>query len=200
MALMSEHGHEGVVGATNGAAAAMEELQFTLGEGPCLDASRQGQPVFQPDLARTAPKRWPGFGPAVLEIGIAAIFAFPLQVGGIRLGVLDLYRDHPGVLLDNEISSALIHADAAVLLLLHLQERMSPGAQLHPDLADSFGGRREIHQATGMVSVQTGTSLTEALLLLRAHAFANERPIVEVARDVVGRRLRFDLDEGDNGI
>ena len=115
MALMSGKGHEGLVGATDGAARAMEELQFTLGEGPCMDASGGGRSVFQPDLARTAPARWPGFGPAVLEAGIAAIFAFPLQVGGIRLGVLDLYRDTPGVLDDAEVTAALAYADAAVL-------------------------------------------------------------------------------------
>lgn len=193
MALMSERGHEGVIGATDGVATAMEELQFTLGEGPCLDASRQGQPVFQPDLARTAPGRWPGFGPAVLEIGIAAIFAFPLQVGEIRLGVLDLYRDQPGVLVDDELTTALAHADAAVLLLLHLQDQTGP-TQLHPDLVGGISSRPEVHQATGMISVQASVTLTEALLLLRAHAYTSERPILDVARDVVERRLRFDLD------
>ena len=199
MALMSGKGHEGLVGATDGAARAMEELQFTLGEGPCLDASGGGRPVFQPDLARTASARWPGFGPAVLEAGIAAIFAFPLQVGGIRLGVLDLYRDTPGVLDDAEVTAALVYADAAVLLLLHLQQ-MSPGEGLEPHLADSVSVRSEVHQATGMISMQAATGLTEALLLLRAHAFANERPILDVARDVVLRRIRFDVVRRDNDV
>ena len=191
LALMSDDGHEGVVAATDGAARLMEDLQFTLGEGPCVDSSREGRPVLQPDLARTAPARWPGFGPGVLDAGIAAIFAFPLQVGGIRLGVLDLYRDTKGNLDDQQLTEALVFADAAGVVLLHLQNQMEPGEGLHPQLADALGHRPEIHQATGMITVQAVVGLTEALLLLRAHAFAADRAILDVARDVVGRRLRF---------
>ena len=191
MAMMTDRGHEGVVGATDGAARTMEDLQFSLGEGPCLDASTQGRPVLQPDLARTAPQRWLGFGPAVLEAGVAAIFAFPLNIGGIRLGVLDLYRDTPGNLDQAEVRVALTYADAASVLLLHLQSQMGPDEGLHPQLVDGVSGRPEVHQATGMISVQAAVGLTEALLLLRAHAFAHDRPIIDVAHDVVQRRLRF---------
>lgn len=198
MALMSEHGHEGVVGATDGTARAMEDLQFTLGEGPCMDASSQGSPVLQPDLSRTSSRRWPGFGPAMLEAGVAAIFALPLQVGGIRLGVLDLYRDTSGQLREEEMVAALVYADAAVIVLLHLEGQMEPGQGVHPDLVDAVGHRPELHQATGMVSVQAAVGLTEALLLLRAHAFATETPILAVARAVVARRVRFDLERGDD--
>lgn len=198
MALMSEAGHEGVVGATDGTARTMEELQFALGEGPCIDSSHEGRPVLQPQLSRTAPARWPGFGPAVLDAGIAAIFAFPLQVGGIRLGVLDLYRDTSGNLADSELRDALVYADAAVVVLLHLQGRMEPGQGLHPQLAESVGRRLEVHQATGMIAVQAAVGLTEALLLLRAHAFAIDRSILTVALDVVQRRLRFDAERGHN--
>lgn len=191
LALMSEDGHEGVVAATDGAARLMEDLQFTLGEGPCVDSSREGRPVLQPDLARTAPARWPAFGPAVLDAGIAAIFAFPLQVGAIRLGVLDLYRDTEGNLDDQQLTGALMFADAAVVVLLHLQKQMEPGGDLHPQLGDALGNRPEIHQATGMIAIQAVVGLTEALLLLRAHSFVKDRAILDVARDVVGRRLRF---------
>lgn len=192
LALMTKEGHEGVVAATDGPARVMEDLQFTLGEGPCVDASTEGRPVLQPDLAKTAPARWPAFGPAVLDAGVAAIFAFPLQVGGIRLGVLDLYRDTAGNLEAGQLSDALVYADAAVVILLHLQNQMGPGDGLHPQLADALGSRPEVHQATGMIAVQAAVGLAEALLLLRARAFAVERPILDLARDVVGRRLRFD--------
>ena len=195
LALMSAAGHEGVVAATDGSARVMEDLQFTLGEGPCLDASSQGVPVLQPDLARTAPARWPAFGPGVLEAGMAAIFAFPLQVGGIRLGALDLYRDVAGGLDSPQLFDALVFADAAVVLILHLQNRTEPGEGLHPQLSDPLGNRTEIHQATGMIAVQAAVGLAEALLLLRAHAFSAGRTSLEVARDVVGRRLRIDRED-----
>lgn len=191
MALMTDGGHKGAIAATDGPARLMEDLQFTLGEGPCIEASREGRPVLQPDLARTGTARWPVFGPAVLEAGIAAIFALPLQVGWIRLGVLDIYRDTAGNLDNEELAQALAFADAAVVILVHLQSQVAAGEGMHPQLTETSGNRPEIHQATGMISVQALVGLTEAFLLLRAHSFSAERSILDVARDVVARRLRF---------
>lgn len=189
--LMNDQGPAGLAAATDGPASTMEELQFTLGEGPCVDASVGGRPVLQPELRKTGPSRWPGFGPAAVDAGIEAIFAFPLQVGSIRLGVLDLYRDVPGTLSDLELAEALAFADAATRVLLHLQDQMPLDAGLHPDLVGGAHHRPEVHQATGMISVQADVGLTEALLLLRARAYSSERSIVDVARDVVARTLRF---------
>ena len=191
MALINEGGHSGAIGASDESAEFLEELQASLGEGPCLDASRSGRPVLQPDLAATAVTRWPAFGPAALEAGIAAVFALPLQVGDIRLGILDLYRETAGSLDPHELAEALAFADAAVVVLLHLQNSAGAQGGLHPQLAGAIESAAEVHQATGMIAVQTGVQLADALMLLRAHAYAAERPVREVARDVVARRLRF---------
>jgi len=190
LALMTPAGHAGTVVATDGAATTMENLQNSLGEGPCLDAFRDGRPVLQSDLATTGMSRWPGFTPAALEAGIVSAFAFPLQVGAIRLGVLDFYRDVAGTLGSLELSLALDYAAAATVLLLELQDGTGPG-QLHPHLADATAGNREIHQATGMISVQASVGMTEALLLLRARAYAQERSLKDLAKDVVARRVTF---------
>ena len=198
LALMNDAGHQGVIAATNGPAEVMEDLQFELGEGPCLDASQQRRPVLQPDLASSASTRWPGYGPAVLDAGIAAIFAFPLQVGAIRLGILDLYRETPGNLEPDHLADALAYADAAVVILLHLQGQMQPGQGLHPQLGDPLQNRSEVHQATGLISVQAAVGLAEALLLLRAHAYAADRPILQIAREVLAGTLRFHLEERDH--
>jgi hypothetical protein len=188
--VMTDEGPGAMLAATDGAARVMEQLQFTLGEGPCVDASRQRRPVLQPDLSGTAPKQWPGFAAGALEAGIRAIFAFPLQVGGIRIGVLDLYRDSSGTLQDDELAEALAFADAAVTVLLHLPTGV--GAEdMHPGLVALVEDRAQVHQATGIVAVQAVLGLAEALLLLRAHAFAADRPILDVARDVVARVLEF---------
>jgi GAF domain len=191
LALMTKQGPAGLVAATDGPATTREELQFTLGEGPCVDASRHGHPVLQPELRRTAVSRWPGFGPAALDAGIEAIFAFPLLVGGIRLGVLDLYRDTPGALTSPQMMEALGYADAATRVLLHLQDQMPLGGGLHPDLADLDGNRARVHQATGMVAVQAAVGLTEALLLLRARAYSTGRSINDIAEDVLDGTLHF---------
>jgi hypothetical protein len=192
LALMNDAGHQGVVAATDGSATLMEDLQFTLGEGPCMDASRERRPFLQPDLARTANLRWPGFGPAVLDAGIAAIFAFPLQVGAIRLGILDLYRSAPGNLDPDQLADALAYADAAVAILLHLQGTTATGRGLHAQIDHPLESRAEIHQATGVVSVQAVVDVTAALVLLRAHAFAVDEPILKIARRVLDGTLRFD--------
>ena len=186
LALMTDDGPAGIVAATDGAAMELEELQFTLGEGPCVDASQTGRPVLQPDLALTAPLRWPGFAGGALEAGVRAVFAFPLRVGAIRLGVLDLYRDRAGPLSTDELAEALSFADAATLLLLHAQASTASSGAV-PVLDD----RAEVHQATGVVSVQAAVGLAEALVLLRARAYADERPLGDLARDVLTGTVSF---------
>lgn len=191
MALMTDDGPSGVVlAATDGRAQQMEELQFSLDEGPCVEASRGGRPVLQSDLAATGSVRWPRFGVAVFEAGIRAIFALPLRVGAIRVGVLDLYRDTPGELTGHELAEALAFADAATVVVLHLQDHSASDVD-HSALIGPIDSRAEVHQATGMMTIQLGVGLAEALLRLRAHAYASGRTVSEVATDVVGRRLRF---------
>jgi hypothetical protein len=118
--------------------------------------------------------RWPWFGVAAVDAGVRAVFAFPLRVGGIRIGVLDLYRDTPGRLAAFEVVEALAFADAATEVVLDLQDRAmhdgEPGALIGP-----IECRAVVHQATGMIAVQLGISLVGALLRLRAHAYASER-------------------------
>ena len=196
LALMSADGPTGVVlAATDRAARHLEELQFTMGEGPCVDASREGRPVLQPDLLVAAAHRWPEFTASALTAGVRAIFAFPLQVGAIRVGVLDLYRHTPGHLTDAQFADTLAFADAATLLLLQLQGGRDGAGQIHPQLNGVLESRAVVHQATGMISVQLGVGLGDAMLRLRAHAYAQARPVYNVAGDVVGRRLRFDDSE-----
>jgi hypothetical protein len=192
---MTDSGPGAMLASTDGPARTMEELQFSLGEGPCVDASTTGQPVLQPELALTAPSRWPGFAAGALEAGVRAVFAFPLQVGGVRVGVLDLYRDVEGDLAPSELAEALAFAEAATSVLLHLQAETRPGSG-DGALVSMVDDRAEVHQATGMVSVQSATGLGEALVLLRAHAYAAERPMLDVARDVLTRKLRFDPEPG----
>jgi hypothetical protein len=198
LALMTDSGHQGVLAASDRSARLVEDLQFELGEGPCLDASRSRMPVLLPDLARTAESRWPAFGPAALDAGIAAIFALPLHVGAIRLGALDLYRNITGPLEDDQLAQALTYADAATVTLLHLHDQVSPGDDLHPELGKPLEDRAEIHQATGVISVQASITLIEALLLLRAHAYSAGRPILDVARDVMAKALRFGPESDDD--
>lgn len=194
LSLMTTAGPSAVLASTDGSARVIEELQFSLGEGPCVDSVRTGRPVLHDDLAGTALELWPGFTAGALDAGVAAVFAFPLQVGAITLGALDLCRDTVGPLEDVDVREAMALASAATALLLHLQMISGPG-HVHVDLADSLVDRSVVHQASGMVSAQIESDLADALTVLRARAFASGRPLVEVARDVVARTLRFSHDD-----
>lgn len=180
--------NRGVVCSTNVVSRQIEELQLDAGEGPCVDAAREGGPVMVPDLddlGDVLAHRWPVFVTAARAAGVKALFALPLRIGAIGVGVMDLYRDRAASLTDEELSFALMAADAAALSLLYLDGE-NGGDPLSPGFRDAH-----VHQATGMVSVQMGVPVEEALLLLRARAYASERPLTELARDVVARQLRF---------
>jgi len=179
--------------ASDPVAAEVEELALTLGEGPGVDALTGG-PALVADLAAAdCLARWPVFAPAALHAGVRAVFALPLQVGGIRLGVLDLYRAGPGELDRGQLADALVLADTACALLLDGVQRDRPRPDgVWPEPAGS--PHPEVHQATGMITVQLGVSVAVALVRLRAYAYVHDRRLRDVAADVVARRLRFDPD------
>ena len=183
--------------ATGKVSALIERLQHDLGEGPCVDAYHEDRPVLESDLAEPVNPRWLAFSGPVLEAGVRAIFGFPLRVGAVRLGALNLYRDRPGPLTDEQHADALVMADVAAQAVLLLQANAPPG-QLAAELQASTDFQYVVHQAAGMVAVQLGVSVAEALVRLRAYAFGNGRPLAEVARDVVARRLRFDARSDEN--
>lgn len=189
--LMSDDVARGSVCTTNEVSALIEHLQYALGEGPCVDAYQQDRPVLEPDLAEPGTPRWLAFtGPAVAA-GVRAVFGFPLHVGAVRLGALTLYCDRPGPLTDEQYADALVMADVAAQAVLMLQANAPPG-KLAAELEANADFQYVVHQASGMVAAQLDVSVGQALIRLRAHAFGNERPLVDVADEVVGRELRLD--------
>lgn len=175
----------------------LEELQLTLGEGPCVDAFAHGAAVLTEDLlADEALDRWPVFAPAATQAGAGAVFAFPLRIGATNPGVLDLYAHRSGGLDPEQLADALVFADTAALVLLGTP-LAGPGTEdAYP--ADLGGYRAEIDQATGMLTEQLGVGIDEAFIRLRAHAYAHGRRLADVARDVVARTLRFTPDPTPN--
>src|SRR4051794_14681949 len=169
----------------------IEDLQYTTGEGPCVDAYHQGQPVLEPDLASPTVTRWPSFASPAVAAGARAVFGFPLEIGSVRLGALNLYRDRPGALSEDQHADALVAAGVAARAVLDMQVR-APDGGLTASADEGSDYRFVVHQAAGMISVQLDVSVAEALIRLRARAFANDRPINDLARDVVARRVRFE--------
>jgi hypothetical protein len=181
----------GSVCTTDEVSARIEELQYDLGEGPCVDAYRLDRAVLEPDLAAPALPRWLAFTGPALDAGAKAVFGFPLRVGTVRLGALNLYRDRPGSLGDDQHADAMAMADVAAQAVLLLQAD-APAGRLAAELEAGAEFQYVVHQAAGMVAAQLDISVTQALIRLRAHAFGNERTLTEVAREVVGRTLRLD--------
>ncbi|HZN77636.1 MAG TPA: GAF and ANTAR domain-containing protein [Micromonosporaceae bacterium] len=179
-------------------AAELEELTLTVGEGPGVDALADGPALVADLTAEECLVRWPVFAPAAAKTGVRAMFALPLRIGAIRLGVLDLYRAEPGGLDAGQVADALVLADTIGVLLLDEAERN----RSRPDGSwpEHTGAQHPVvHQATGMVIVQLGVTAAVALIRLRGYAYANDRRLRDVAADVVARRLRFDADSDVGG-
>lgn len=192
--LMTGRGVQEPVCATDVVASRLHDLQFDLGEGPCVDSFETGRPTLVADIADPADARWPVFAAAAGETGARGMYVFPLSVGHARLGVLDCYRDEPGSLDDDELSGALRSVDAAVWVLLDHAEPRDGGHTGWVWFDGSPLSRAGVHQATGMLSVQAGVSLATALARLRAAAFTSGRSLDDLAADVVARRRRMKPD------
>jgi GAF domain len=189
--LMSGDIPRGSLCTTNAVSQLIEELQYTLGEGPCVDAYQQDTVVAEPDLADPVTRRWLAFTPPALEAGVRAVFGFPLRVGTVRLGALNLYRDLPGPLSGGQHAEALVVADVAARWVLEAQAGAPPGA-VAAELETGADFHFAVHNAAGIVSVQQQISVTEALIRLRAYAFSHDRLLADVADDVVSHRLRLE--------
>jgi len=211
---MMRSGHQGPICATDQTAVALEELHFTLGEGPALESFAESRPVLVTDLlAQTdsvSPRdRWPAFVAAALELDLRAIFAYPLVLGAADVGMLVMYNREPVVLDPSSRAAALRLADAAALALLDLLHgasgadgangsggtEMADGAGvMHGPIALDGFFRSDVYQAAGMTMVQLGVSIEVALARIRGYAFAREVPVLDVARAIVQRELRLPAD------
>lgn len=180
--MFSRMGAPVFVHATDATSRTIEDLQFTLGEGPCVDAASSGEPVHVPDLSAAEARladRWPGFISEVAETDARALFAFPIRVGGIGLGVVDLYRRTPGELAPDQLAAGLSGVEA-------MAESMLSSAE-----TDDRTYPLTVHRAAGMVMVQLDSSIEEALVRLRATAYLEGKPVTSLARDVIEGRYGF---------
>ncbi len=196
ISLIDEGESRGTFGASGAAARLLDSLQFSAGEGPCLEAFRTTEPVLVPDLHAQDEPRWPAFKEAAERAGVRAVFAIPVQVGKIGLGALDLFRSVAGPLSIAQLTDAILVADAAAQILLDLIGEPSSATGRGDPLAQwaqvASLSRVEVYQATGMLMAQLDLSPASALIRLRAYAFANELTASEVAQLITSRDLRME--------
>lgn len=170
-------------------AARIDELQFDLGEGPCWDALATRRPVLIPDLHGTVASSWPVFLQAMGDAPVGALYTFPLVLGSLNIGAVDLYAKRPGTLSEVQVTDAV--ALAGLVALQVLRRTLSAQPLKLDEEADDGYSRRVVHQATGMILAQLGLSAADALLVIHGYAFSHGRSVREVAADIVARRVDF---------
>ena len=122
ISVTSQTGHMLTTAASSPASASLEELQFIIGEGPCLTVFTSHRPVLIPELSVALDTMWPGYGPAARRRGVRAVFAFPLRISAARLGALDLYRNEPGPLSSRALDRAGAYARVATQMILDARD------------------------------------------------------------------------------
>jgi hypothetical protein len=183
----------GTFGASDETARLLDALQFSAGEGPCMEASRTMEPVLVPDLHAREEPRWPAFQEAAERAGVRAVFAIPINVGQMTVGALDLFRYTPGGLTGRNIADALVIASAAAQILLDVVDVGGDDDQRASALEQwnqvASLARVDVYQATGMVMAQLDISPVDALIRVRAYAFSHEQTVSEVARLIISRHV-----------
>ncbi|MFI0259529.1 ANTAR domain-containing protein [Streptomyces sp. NPDC017056] len=167
----------------------LDDLQYTLGEGPTLDAATTGGTVTETDLSAAPAGRWPLFTPAACDLTARAVIAEPLRLGVATAGILTGYRTTPGPFPTGQRQDFTRFARIALDLLLHTPPLSLTTGSDGPDLH-----RAPVHQAAGILSVHLDVSIDEALLRLRAHAWRYDLPLLHVARALITGRLHLDPD------
>ncbi|WIB77970.1 GAF and ANTAR domain-containing protein [Curtobacterium sp. MCPF17_002] len=184
--------------ASDPVAARLDEIQLDLGEGPCWEALRTGVPVFEPDVQAATSDRWPVALMGMQEAQLGAVFAFPMRVGLLAVGVVDLYDQRAGPLPAAAVRGAAAMVHVAARLVLHRALLRAEVGSPEYERGGGLYSRREVHQASGMLAAQTGATVSDALLLLRAYAYAAGRTVRDLSADVIARRVDF-TDDNDPG-
>jgi ANTAR domain len=185
----------GTVCASDSVVAHLDEVQMDLGEGPCWQAQATRHPVLTSSIRDASPDDWPVFAEAIRDCEVGALYAFPLIIGPLSIGAVDLYSGRTGKLTDEQVADASdLAAIAARQVLRRALSAREPFARDVASEADAEYSRRIVDQATGMVLAQLGVPATDALLILRGHAFAHGRSVREIAAEIVDRKL--DLAQG----
>lgn len=170
-----------------------EDLQLTLGEGPCADALRTGELVDVPDLI-SAVDRWPVFVEGMAGHGVAGIGSFALTIGEVRFGALTVYRSAPGAMSHDQVADGLVLAQLASYAIAAGQSRADDG-ELMAEMEVGFGRLAPVHQATGMLMAHLRIGPTEAFVRLRSRAFAEDRPLIDLSVEIVEGRITLTSEE-----
>ncbi|HEV2920865.1 MAG TPA: GAF and ANTAR domain-containing protein [Actinomycetota bacterium] len=163
-------------------AALLEELQVEHGEGPCVDAFDDKEPVAADDLSRE--DRWPAFSPDAARRDLLAVLASPIPYSEQAVGVVAVFATEPHPWTGAEREAIVAFTELVALLILNAMEASERG-KLAGELQVALDSRVVIEQAKGVLVGRHGLTTRQAFERLRRQARDQRRPLSEVARGVV---------------
>ena len=174
-----------LVAASTQQAKVVELFQIQDDEGPCVDCYRTGQVVSIGDIrSDSATARWPQFATAAAEVGFIGVHVIPMRLRDQIIGTLNLFRSAPDGLNPAVAVAGRALVDVATIGILqeraiHQQEVVAGQLQV------ALNSRVIIEQAKGILAERLRTTPDEAFLILRRYGRDNNRPLTELAGDVI---------------
>jgi hypothetical protein len=165
-----------------------QDLEFTFREGPARDAAIGCTPVAADDSAFG--DRWAHYGPALKQLGVHAVAAVPLRLDQGAFGALTAFSTSPADGLDLAALGAV--ADTLAHAVLAAPEPAAAAQDVpRAGIFEEGDLRPVVHQAAGMLRVQAGCTIADALALIRARAFADDEPAERTAGRIVSGLLHL---------
>jgi GAF domain-containing protein len=170
------------VAASDGPGRVLEVVQVETGEGPCVDAFVSGMVTTTDDLR--AEPRWPAISTILLRNGVRAVIGVPVRLGGVPVGSLDVYRDHPHQWDDSERAALVRYSDVIETTLSAAMAAHRAG-ELAEQLQYALDYRVVIERAIGYLMASRQLGGTAAFDLLRRTARDQRRKVAEVAQHLL---------------
>jgi|DEB0MinimDraft_3_1074331.scaffolds.fasta_scaffold34189_2 hypothetical protein len=192
--LQSGGAPEGPLASSSPWAQEVAAAEFALGEGPSFHVISTSEHVEASNWGAIEFQRWPQYSLMARELGVAAVFCFPLRIGRARLGAMNFLRAEPIELDDRQYLDCLALADLATYAIVYIQAGL-PDSQLEALLYDRDSDRLRVHQATGMVAGGFDCSIEDALARMRARAFVDGVALYELASRIIAGEVGFNGEE-----
>ena len=173
--------------ATDPFVTAVDDIQYGLGEGPCVSAVAQGRTFSSGNLG--GEPQWPHFGPRVGRLGVHSALSLPLLLPGQVLGALNVYAHGRNVFDAHALAMGEAFSPQAAVSV-HNAQLLDQAERLVAQLQKALISRAEIDQALGVVMSRTGATAQEAFDKLRDLSQTRSVKLTEVARDVLGEAVR----------
>jgi GAF domain-containing protein len=165
----------------------VDDVQYRLGEGPCLLAVATGETQTSGSLGGEA--RWPRFGPRIGRMGVHSVLSLPLLLPDRVVGALNVYA-HPKDAFDaSSVRIGELFARPAAVSVYNAQV-LAQSQLLAAQLRDALTNRAVIDQALGIVMSRTGAGPEEAFERLRTRSQAEHVKVAEVSRLLVDEAVR----------